>query len=127
MKTIIILSLVAVALAAPPSSQEPIQILSQESDINPDGSFKYTYETSNGISSSANGELRNIGAEEPALQIQGQFKYPSEDGQEISLTYIANENGYVPQGSILPTPHPIPADIQRALDYLATAPPQTGN
>lgn len=114
----------AVAFAAPQAPTEPIPILRQESDINPDGSFQYSYETGNGIVADANGAVRNIGAEEPAIQVQGQFSYPSEEGGSIQLTYVANENGFQPEGKHLPTSPPIPADIQRALDYLATAAPQ---
>lgn len=113
----------AVALAAPQAPTEPIPILRQESDISPDGAYQYSFETGNGIVAEEKGELKNIGAEEPALQVQGQFQYPSEEGN-IQLTYIANENGYQPQGNHLPTPPPIPEAIQRALDYLATLPPQ---
>ncbi|CAH2107361.1 unnamed protein product [Euphydryas editha] len=124
MKIFIILSLVAVAFAAPQSATEPIPILRQNSDINPDGSFQYSFESGNGIAAEANGALKNIGAEEPALEIQGQFQYPGEDGSLIQLTYTANENGYQPRGDILPTPPPIPVEIQRALEILATAKPQ---
>lgn len=120
----IILSLVAVALAAPQSQTEPIPILRQDSNINPDGSFQYSFETGNGIAAEANGALKNIGAEVPALEIQGKFQYPSENGGLNQLTYIADENGYRPQGDILPTPPPIPIEIQRALEILATAKPQ---
>ncbi|KPI97902.1 Larval cuticle protein LCP-17 [Papilio xuthus] len=120
----IALSLLAVALAAPQAPTEPIPIVRQDSQINPDGSYQYSYETGNGISADEKGALKNIGAEEPALEVQGQFQYPSEDGGNIQLTYIANENGFQPQGAHLPTPHPIPQDIQRALDFLATASPQ---
>lgn len=114
----------AAALAAPQSSTEPIPILRQDSNINPDGSFQYSFESGNGIAAEANGALKNIGAEEPALEIQGQFQYPSNEGGLIQLTYVANENGYQPQGNILPTPPPIPIEIQRALEILATAKPQ---
>ncbi|XP_045764387.1 larval cuticle protein LCP-17-like [Maniola jurtina] len=124
MKTIIVLSLVALALAGPQSLKEPIPILRQESNINPDGSFQYSYETGNSISASASGSLKNIGAKEPALQIQGEYQYRGDDGIPIALTYVADENGYNAQGSAIPTSPPIPADIQRALKYLATAPPQ---
>ncbi|XP_028031812.1 larval cuticle protein LCP-17-like [Bombyx mandarina] len=128
MKTFVILfGLVAVAVAAPQSPTEPIPILKQESNIEPDGSYQYSYETGNGISAAERGALKNIGAEEPALEVEGQFQYPSEDGGTIQLSYIANENGFQPQGSHLPTPPPIPEVIQRALAYLATAPPQPEN
>lgn len=114
----------AVALAAPQGPTEPIPILRQESEVNPDGSYQYAFETGNGIVAEEKGQLKNIGAEEPALEVQGQFQYPSEEGGNIQLTYIANENGYQPQGAHLPTSPPIPEAIQKALAYLATAPPQ---
>ncbi|CAK1604193.1 unnamed protein product [Parnassius mnemosyne] len=127
MKTIIALSLLAIATAAPQGPTEPIPIVRQDSQINPDGSYQFSYETGNGISADETGALKNIGAEEPALQVQGQFQYPSEEGGNIQLSYVANENGFQPQGAHLPTSPPIPAAIQRALDYLATAPPQPEN
>lgn len=91
--------------------------------MNPD-SYSWSYETGNGIKAEERGALKNVGAEEPAIDVQGQFQYTADDGSNIALTYIANENGFQPQGAHLPTPPPIPEAIQRALDYLATAPPQ---
>ncbi|XP_026751100.1 endocuticle structural glycoprotein SgAbd-8-like [Galleria mellonella] len=128
MKTIVFLGLLAVVCAAPQGpATEPIPIIRQDSQVNPDGSYQYSYETGNGIVAEEQGELKNVGAEEPAIQVQGQFQYPSDDGSNIQLTYVANENGFQPQGAHLPTPPPIPAAIQRALDFLATAPPQAEN
>lgn len=122
----IFLGFLAVALAAP-QSNDPIPIVSQVSEINPDGSYSYSYQTGNGINAEEKGSLKNIGAEEPALQVEGQFQYPSDDGSNIQLSYTANENGFQPQGAHLPTPPPIPEAIQRALAYLATLPPQVAN
>lgn len=123
----VFLGLVAVACAAPQAQTEPIPILKQDSEINPDGSFQYSFETGNGIVADAKGSLKNVGAEEPALEIVGQFQYRTDEGDNIQLSYVADENGYRPSGAHLPTPPPIPEAIQRALAYLATAPPQPEN
>lgn len=108
------------AVAAP--QDKFIPIVRQNSEINPDGSYQYSFETGNGITGEESGALKNIGAEEPALQVQGKWSWSNEEGP-VQLSYIANENGYQPQGSHLPTPPPVPEAIQRALAYLATAPP----
>lgn len=120
----VFLGFLAVALAAPQAPSEPIPILRQASEINPDGSYSYSYETGNGITGEESGSLKDIGAEEPALQVQGSNQYTDPEGNVISLQYVANENGFQPQGDHIPTPPPIPEAIQRALAYLATAPPQ---
>ncbi|XP_063361613.1 endocuticle structural glycoprotein SgAbd-8-like [Cydia amplana] len=125
MKSIVLFALVAVAVAAP--QDQTAQILKQDSQINPDGSYQWEFETSNGIAANERGALKNIGAEELALEVQGQSSYTSIDGVPVQLSYIANENGFQPQGAHLPTPPPIPEAIQRALAYLATAPPQPAN
>lgn len=111
------------AFAAPQGTPEPIPILRQDSQINGDGSYQYSFETGNGISADQKGDLKKVG-DVDAIEVHGQFQYPGEDGQNIQLTYVADENGYQPQGAHLPTAPPVPADIQRAFDFLATAPPQ---
>nr|XP_032510834.1 uncharacterized protein LOC116765490 [Danaus plexippus plexippus] len=104
---------------------EPIPIVRQEQIINPDGSYKWNYETGNGISAEESGYIKNLGIPEQETQsVQGQYKYTAPDGQIIELQYVADENGFQPQGAHLPTPPSIPVDIQKALDYLATLPPQ---
>ncbi|GLV39286.1 Cuticular protein 49Aa [Carabus blaptoides fortunei] len=121
---IVILGLIACALAAPQGhSTEPIPILRQEQEVNFDGSYKWNYETGNGITAEEQGFLKNAGQPDLEAQVaQGQYSYTDPDGQVIHLTYIADENGFQPQGDHLPTPPPIPPAIQRALDYLATLP-----
>ncbi|CAG4937432.1 endocuticle structural glycoprotein SgAbd-8-like [Colias croceus] len=124
MKSVVLFALfVGVAIAAPQAPTEPIPILRQDSQINGDGSYQYSFETGNGISADQKGDLKKVGDVE-ALEVQGQFQYPGENGN-IQLTYTADENGYHPQGDHLPTAPPVPEAIQRALAYLATAPPQT--
>ncbi|XP_068630805.1 endocuticle structural glycoprotein ABD-4-like isoform X2 [Battus philenor] len=104
---------------------EPIPIIRQEHVQNPDGSYKWSYETGNGIQAEELGYIKNLGVpEQEAQTAQGQYQYTAPDGQVIQLKYVADENGFQPQGSHIPTPPPIPQDIQKALDYLATLPPQ---
>lgn len=84
-----------------------------------------SFETGNGIQAQEEGQLKNAGNEETeALEVQGSYQYTADDGTPIAVSYIANENGFQPQGEHLPTPPPIPAAIQKSLDFLAANPEQ---
>lgn len=88
--------------------------------------FFSSYETANSIKAQETGTLKKTSdPENPNVIVaQGSFSYTDKEGNQISLTYTADdEGGFVPQGAHLPTPPPIPADIQRALDYIAAHPP----
>ncbi|GLV39285.1 Cuticular protein 49Aa [Carabus blaptoides fortunei] len=125
MKSMIIaLAFVAIVAADKLTGNEPIPILRQVQEINPDGSYNYAYETGNGIAAEEQGYLKNAGQPDLEAQVaQGQYQYTAPDGQLIRVVYSADENGFQPQGDHLPTPPPIPAAIQRALDYIASHPP----
>ncbi|XP_065171661.1 endocuticle structural glycoprotein SgAbd-8-like [Atheta coriaria] len=107
---------------------DDIPILRQVSEVNPDGSYNYAYETGNGISAEEQGFLKNAGQPDQEAQVmQGQYQYQSPEGETIRVVYIADETGFHPQGEHLPTPPPIPAAIQRALDYIAANPSRENN
>ncbi|KAI8436108.1 hypothetical protein MSG28_004210, partial [Choristoneura fumiferana] len=57
------------------------------------------------------GSPRAQGPEGPAVTAEGAFSYRAPDGQQISVSYTADENGFHPVGSHLPTPPPIPDAI----------------
>ncbi|XP_069674224.1 endocuticle structural glycoprotein SgAbd-8-like [Periplaneta americana] len=106
------------------SSNDPIPILRQENEVNFDGSYRYSYETGNGIVAEETGFLKNPGNPETEAQVaQGSSSYTSPEGEKIQLTYVADENGFQPKGSHLPTSPPVPDSIQRALNFLASLPP----
>ncbi|XP_067631797.1 endocuticle structural glycoprotein ABD-4 [Eurosta solidaginis] len=107
-------------------TKDPIPIIRQEQEVNFDGSYQYSYETGNGIQADEAGYLKNAGSEAEGQSAQGSFSYTSPEGVPIRITYLADENGFQPQGDHLPTPPPIPPAIQKALAYLATAPPPQG-
>ncbi|CAH0552212.1 unnamed protein product [Brassicogethes aeneus] len=126
MKFFLALAFVAVASAASLGSEKDAQIISQESDISPDGSFKTSFQTDNGIAAQEQGVLKNAQTPEGAiLEVQGSAQWTSPEGTPVAFQYIANENGYQPQSDLLPvgpTPPPIPAAIQRSLDWIAAHP-----
>ncbi|XP_046826398.1 endocuticle structural glycoprotein SgAbd-4-like [Vespa crabro] len=118
-----IVTLAAYAASAPAPADEPIPIVSQSQEgPNPDGSYKWSYESGNGIKAEEQGQLKNAGSENEAMEAQGAFSYPSDDGQQISLTYTADENGFQPVGAHLPVPPEVPALIQKALEWAAAHP-----
>ncbi|XP_037941026.1 endocuticle structural glycoprotein SgAbd-8 [Teleopsis dalmanni] len=107
----------------PQGPNDPIPIIRQEQEVNFDGSYKYSYETGNGIIAEEEGYLKNAGTDAEGQLAQGFFSYTSPEGIPIRLTYLSDDGGFQPQGDHLPTPPPIPPAIQKALAYLATAPP----
>lgn len=74
-----------------------------------DNSYKYQFETSNGIAQQEQG----VGG----YYASGSSQYYDPEGQLIQLTYTADENGFQPQGEHLPTPHPIPEAILKSLEW----------
>ncbi|CAH2075269.1 unnamed protein product, partial [Iphiclides podalirius] len=123
----IILTLMVISIGV--QAQQPkdvIPIVRFESEgPNVDGSYKWLYETGNEINAEESGYVKNFGKGEGEEEqvAQGKFSYKAPDGTIISLQYVADANGFQPQGDHLPTPPPIPPAIQRALDYLSSLPP----
>ncbi|ODM90378.1 Larval cuticle protein LCP-17 [Orchesella cincta] len=81
-----------------------IVITRSESENNGDGTFKWASEFSDGTK----------------LE-QRSYSYISPEGEKINLKYIADENGFQPEGNHLPTPPPIPEEIQKALRIIEAA------
>ncbi|XP_042888228.1 cuticle protein CP14.6-like [Penaeus japonicus] len=128
MKFVILAALAAVAAAvpqgygAPPpryGSSEEIAILRDDRVIEDDGRYNFDMETANGIVVSESG---SPDGPEGAITSAGSFSYTAPDGTPVSLQFVADENGFQPQGAHLPVapefPHPIP---QFVLDQIAFA------
>ena len=96
-------ALIAVALAAPVDDSNVATILRYDNDNVGVEGFKYGFETSDGISHDEQGELVDVGTENEAIEVRGQFSYPGPDGVTYTVTYTAGKAGFVPSGEHLPT------------------------
>ncbi|KAL1494872.1 hypothetical protein ABEB36_010389 [Hypothenemus hampei] len=93
----------AVAIAAPQGNPDAqAQVLKYDSDNIGVGGYNFAYETSNGISQQEQGTLQNEGTDNEALQVRGSFTFTGADGVVYTVNYIADENGFQPQGAHLP-------------------------
>ena len=101
-------TIVVVALAD--TSDHFAKTKSYVNQVNEDGSYNWQFETDN--------EIYQQEAGVGGVIAQGTVQYFSKDGPAIHLTYVADHNGYQPQGDHLPTPPPTPEYILRALAYL---------
>ncbi|XP_019866200.2 pupal cuticle protein 20-like [Aethina tumida] len=92
-----------------------VPILRLDNQNNGDGSYRYQYETGNHISAQESGHQTGHESQE----VHGDFSYQSPEGQSISLSYVADENGFQPSGAHLPTPPPVPQEILISLQQNA--------
>lgn len=100
--------------------QEPVPILSQESEINPDGSYRWSYRSGDGTAQQQSGKLHQVAVgRDPVLEVQGSFSWYDPEGKLHELTYVANGDGYYPQSADIPA---IPPAILKALEWNAAHP-----
>jgi len=120
LKYVIIAAFVGLAFARPQAAKEDeVTIIKSENENSGDGTFKWAYEQSDGTKAEQSGYIKPSDDPEMPIQVmQGSYSYYSPEGELISVTYVADENGFQPTGEHLPTPPPIPEAIQKALDII---------
>ncbi|XP_026739799.1 cuticle protein 3-like [Trichoplusia ni] len=94
------------------SLERNARIIALDSDVKED-SFRYNYETENGI------KAEEQGREADGIEAQGGYQYTGDDGQIYSVSYAAGQGGFQPQGAHIPTSPPIPEEILKALEQNA--------
>ncbi|XP_072941108.1 endocuticle structural glycoprotein ABD-5-like [Epargyreus clarus] len=95
--TLFALAALAVVCALPQDTaqaQPPVQIVKQDSVVDVDG-YNFEFETSDGTSRQEQGEYKNT-TDQQGLSVKGSYKYTAPDGQQISVTFVADKNGYQP-------------------------------
>ncbi|KAI9566002.1 hypothetical protein GHT06_009800 [Daphnia sinensis] len=111
---------------AEPITTTQIPILKQELS-NENGTFVNNFATGHGIVVNESGNQKQIGLESGTVS-SGSFSFVNPEGATITVTWIANENGFQATGDHLPTPPPTPdhvakmlADMEAALDAISIA------
>ncbi|XP_068249887.1 cuticle protein AMP4-like isoform X3 [Palaemon carinicauda] len=125
MKTAIILTVLALASAAPApekltggAAPLPIAIVRQV-QVNPDalGAHSSDFESANGIVFQFSGSEGVLGG----ANMIGSYSYPQADGTLAEVSFVADENGFQPQSSLLPVapafPHPIPQFVLDQIEF----------
>lgn len=62
----------------------------------------FSVETSDGKIHQEEGQLKDIGTENEAIVVRGSYSYIGDDGQTYTVNYVADENGFQPEGDHLP-------------------------
>lgn len=84
---------------SPPSADAKILKYENE-NIGVDG-YNFAFETSDGISRQEAGTLENVGSDHEALSVRGAHTSRDErSGKSISVTFVADSNGYYPKVQI---------------------------
>merc|ERR1711973_156939 len=97
MKLVILFALLAVAAAAP---QQAV-LRSSEARMNPDGSYKFSYEIDDGTRVVESGEQKQITVVDSGTVSRGQYTFVSE-GVRYTVDWVADENGFVAKGDHFP-------------------------
>uniref|UniRef100_A0A182VC91 Uncharacterized protein n=1 Tax=Anopheles merus TaxID=30066 RepID=A0A182VC91_ANOME len=98
----IALTLVISAFAAPLDDSRNAEILRYSSEnIGIDG-YRFEFATSDGTSRTEEAELRNPGTDNEAIAVRGSYSYTGPDGTVYVINYVADENGFQPEGAHIP-------------------------
>ncbi|EAT39333.1 AAEL008872-PA, partial [Aedes aegypti] len=93
--------------------QKHIPIVHSEFAQSNDGTFKYAYESANGIAVQEEGH---------ANVAHGSYSYIDPHGEVVSVSYVADENGFQAHGSHIPTPPPLPKELVEAYAKVGSHP-----
>ncbi|KAJ8667706.1 hypothetical protein QAD02_009369 [Eretmocerus hayati] len=109
-----------------PYFRRPERIVKASNDVGEKlGNYAFQYETEGGILQREIGKRKYEGTADETQLIQGSVQYNAPDGTPVAISWTADEYGAQVSGTHLPTPPPIPPEIQRALDWLAKQPSTT--
>ncbi|XP_023954093.2 flexible cuticle protein 12-like [Bicyclus anynana] len=83
-----------VANALPIDKDSEAKITSNEYVIDETGNYRFSFETSNGITRDEIGTIVNKGQPNEYISVKGRFSYINTEGIQEFVEYSADENGY---------------------------------
>ncbi|KAM8719632.1 hypothetical protein ACLKA7_005807 [Drosophila subpalustris] len=86
--------------------QIPIVRSDYQSDAS--GNYNFGFDTGNGIHRDETGEFKG-GWPHGSLGVRGSYSYTGDDGQQYTVNYKADKNGFQAEGAHLPTSPSLPA------------------
>ncbi|KAJ8921388.1 hypothetical protein NQ315_003004 [Exocentrus adspersus] len=101
-------------LLARPQDGPTAEIVQQNFVIAPDGKFFFNVSTSDGFQHKAKGEIKKIGTSQ-GLSVEGEYFYISSNGEIYTVTYTADERGFIPSVKLLP-----PSILRTGVSCVAT-------
>jgi len=97
-----------------------ISVLRDDSEAPLGANYRTNFELDNGVSVDETGSPGSVGQ----AVVQGTYSYISPEGENVVVSYTADENGFVATGPWIPVAPPMP---QHALDQIAFAEQQARN
>lgn len=62
----------------------------------------HSYATSDGVNREEEAVLKNAGTENEAMEVRGSYSYIGPDGVTYTIRFLANEDGFQPEGDHIP-------------------------
>ncbi|XP_027236916.2 cuticle protein AMP4 [Penaeus vannamei] len=119
MKLAVVLALVSLSVAEQVALTTPPVAILRSAQVNPDafGAHSSDFEAENGIAFQFSGSEGAAGG----ANMVGSWSYPLEDGTLAEVKFVADENGFQPESSLLPVapafPHPIPQFVLDQIEF----------
>lgn len=117
-------ALLGCSLALPVDEREKapvVEILRSTLEHSPEGGYNAGYESEDGTRRDEQGEIKNKGTDEEALEVHGSYTYIDDQGREVLVTYTAGVNGFVPESTII---DPKITEVAAAAQYLPREEPE---
>ncbi|XP_022225004.2 cuticle protein 2 [Drosophila obscura] len=88
--------------------QPQIPIVRSDYQSDASGNYNFGFDTGNGIHRDETGEFRG-GWPHGSLGVRGSYSYTGDDGQQYTVNYKADKDGFHAEGAHLPTSPSVPA------------------